>query len=339
MNTKKEIHIVIKAFIREHIKIAIVYLVFCFIFAILFKLQSVPIDVVLYAAEVCGFLGIVCISYEFYHVYKKHIELVSMKNQISFNIDNLPECGTLIEEHYQSALKDLYAHMKKLESDFLAESKDMVDYYTLWAHQIKTPITAMSLILQAEKESLATAQMKQELFKIEQYVAMVMQYLRMGSMNSDLILSEYSLERIVKQVVKKYAMVFIYNKITLQLEPIDVKVVTDEKWLSFVIEQLLSNALKYTKEGTIKIYMKKDAAKILVIEDSGIGISQEDLPRVFEQGFTGYNGRMDKKASGLGLYLCKKIMDNLSHKIKIASEEGAGTKVFLNLYAEKIRVE
>lgn len=339
MNTKKEVHIVIKAFVREHIKIVMVYLVFCFIFGILFKLQSVPIDVVLYAAEVCGFLGILCLIYEFYKACKKHFELASLKNRISFNIANLPECSTLIEGDYQSALEDLYAHMKEMESKFLTESKDMVDYYTLWAHQIKTPITAMSLILQAQEESTATAQMKQELFKIEQYVEMVMQYLRMGSMNSDLMLSEYSLERIVKQVVKKYAMMFIYNKITLQLEAIDVKVVTDEKWLSFVIEQLLSNALKYTKEGSIKIYMKKDAAKILVIEDTGIGISREDLPRVFEQGFTGYNGRMDKKASGLGLYLCKKVMDNLSHKIDIQSEEGVGTKVFLNLYAEKIRVE
>lgn len=338
MNIKLEINIVAKAFIKENIKIAAVYLVFCFIFGILFKLQSVPIDVVLYASEVCGFLGILCLIFEFYKACKKHFEIVSLKNQIPFNIDNLPECGTLVEGDYQSALEDLYAYMKKLESDFLTESKGMVDYYTLWAHQIKTPITAMSLILQSE-ESTATAQMKQELFKIEQYVEMVMQYLRMGSMNSDLKLAEYSLERIVKQVVKKYAMMFIYNKITLQLEPIEAKVVTDEKWLSFVIEQLLSNALKYTKEGTIKIYMKKDAAKILVIEDTGIGISQEDLPRVFEQGFTGYNGRMDKKASGLGLYLCKKVMDNLSHKIKIESEEGVGTKVLLNLYAEKIRVE
>nr|WP_315020316.1 sensor histidine kinase [uncultured Aminipila sp.] len=338
MNTKHEINIVAKAFIKENIKIVVVYLVFCLIFGILFKLQAVPIDVVVYAAEVCGFLGILCFIYEFYKACKKHFELVSLKNQISFNIDNLPECRTLMESDYQSSLKDLYVHMKKMESKLLTESKDMIDYYTLWAHQIKTPITAMSLILQSE-ENTATAQMKQELFKIEQYVEMVMQYLRMGSMNSDLLLAEYSLEKIIKQVVKKYAMVFIFNKITLQLDPIDVKVVTDEKWLGFVIEQLLSNALKYTKEGTIKIYMKKETAKILVIEDSGIGISQEDLPRVFEQGFTGYNGRMDKKASGLGLYLCKKVMDNLSHKIKIESEEGVGTKVLLNLYAEKIRVE
>ncbi|MHC1722111.1 MAG: ATP-binding protein [Aminipila sp.] len=338
MNTKHELNIVVKAFIKENIKIVLVYLVFCLIFAILFKLQDVPADVVVYAAEVCGFLGILCFLYEFYKACKKHFELLSLKNEISFNIDNLPECRTLMESDYQSSIKDLYVHMKKMESKLLTESKDMVDYYTLWAHQIKTPITAMSLILQSE-ESNAAAQMKQELFKIEQYVEMVMQYLRMGNMNSDLMLAEYSLERIIKQVIKKYAMVFIYNKITLQLDPIDVKVVTDEKWLSFVIEQLLSNALKYTKEGTIKIYLKKDAAKVLVIEDSGIGISKEDLPRVFEQGFTGYNGRMDKKASGLGLYLCKKVMDNLSHGIKIESEEGTGTRVLLDLYTERIRVE
>ncbi len=338
MNTKREIFKVAKAFIKENIKKVILYLIFCCIFGILFVLQSVPADVVLYAAEVCGFLGFIFLIYEFYRAYKKHMELMELKNQITVHIEGLPECRSLLEADYQMALRELYHQMKKMESQFLAESKDMIDYYTLWAHQIKTPITALSLILQTKEDSTAD-QMKQELFKIEQYVEMVMQYLRMGNMNSDLMLGEYSLEKIVKQAVKKYAAVFIYKKITLNLGDINARIITDEKWLTFVMEQLLSNALKYTKEGTIEIYLKKDAEKVLVIEDSGIGISPEDLPRVFEQGYTGYNGRMDKKASGLGLYLCKQILSNLSHRITIESDEGKGTKVVLDLFTEKIKVE
>lgn len=337
MNTRHEIMVTARAFGKENLKKAIVYLVFCCIFGILFMLQSVPADVVLYAAEVCGFLGIICLLYEFYNACKKHLLLVELRNQVTFNIDSMPDCGILIEQDYQKLVSDLFIQMKQQESVFMSETRDMIDYYTLWAHQIKTPITALSLILQAE-EGDATRQMKMELFKIEQYVEMVMHYLRMGSMNSDLVLEEHNLEKIVKQAVKKYAAVFIYKKINLQLEHIDVLVLTDEKWLSFVIEQLLSNALKYTREGSIKIYMKQES-ETLVIEDSGIGISREDLPRVFEQGFTGYNGRMDKKASGLGLYLCKKVMENLSHKITIESEEGKGAQVLLDLHTERIIVE
>lgn len=338
MNTRDEFKIVAKIFIKEKLRSILLYIVFCCIFVILFYLQSVPIDIALYAIELCSFLGILNLTYELYNACKKHFQLLTLKNQILINIDNLPEVKTLVDSDYQQTIEVLYNQMKEMEAQFFTEKKDMIDYYTLWAHQIKTPITALSLILQSE-EGATSSQMKQELFKIEQYVEMVMQYLRMGSMNSDLMLSEYNLEKIVKQAVKKYATVFIYNKIALELEGLDVNVLTDEKWLSFVIGQLLSNSLKYTKEGTIKIYMKKDFAKTLVIEDSGIGISKEDLPRVFEQGFTGYNGRMDKKSSGLGLYLCKKVMDNLSHKIKIESKEGKGTKVLLDLNVEKIEVE
>ncbi|QAT43683.1 sensor histidine kinase [Aminipila luticellarii] len=338
MNTKYEIRMAAKGFVKENIKRVILYLIFCCIFGVLFILQSVQAEVVLYGAEVCAFLGIIFMADAFYKACKKHLRLTELKNQITFNLENLPECTSLMESDYQNLLRELFTEMKKQESAFLAESKDMVDYYTLWAHQIKTPITAMSLILQAEKGDTST-QMKLELFKIEKYVEMVLQYLRMGSMSSDLVLAEYDLGKIVKQAVKKYATVFIYNKITLQMQDINVNVLTDEKWLSFVLEQILSNALKYTKRGTINIYMAQNAEKTLVIEDNGIGISGEDLPRVFEQGFTGYNGRMDKKASGLGLYLCKKVMDNLSHRIRIESEEGKGTKVFLELYMKRMDPE
>lgn len=338
MNIKPEIKIVTKFFIKENLKGIFLYILFCCIFIILFYLKSIPIDIVLYAVEVCAFFGFLYLAYEYYRIYKKHFDLIEIKKRISISMDDIPEIDRLVEFDYRQMLEDLYKQMKVMESDFFIRNKEMTDYYTLWAHQIKTPITAMSLILQSETGS-NESQLKQELFKIEQYVEMVIQYLRMESMNSDLILAEYNLEKIVKQVIKKYATVFIYNKITLELDDLDVIVLTDEKWLNFVIGQLLSNSLKYTNEGFIKIYIKKDTVKTLVIEDNGIGISGEDLPRVFEQGFTGYNGRMDKKASGLGLYLCKKVMNNLSHKIRIESQERKGTKVFLDLNEEKLQVE
>ena len=117
------------------------------------------------------------------------------------------------------------------------------------------------------------------------------------------------------------------------------EVLTDEKWLVFVLEQILSNALKYTKSGSIHIYLSPDAPKTLVIEDTGIGIAAEDLPRIFEKGFTGCNGRTDKKASGIGLYLCRRICRNLSHTITAQSQTDQGTTIRIGMFRESRMIE
>ena len=178
---------------------------------------------------------------------------------------------------------------------------------------------------------------KQHLFKIEQYVEMVLSYIRLDNSENDFVIKEYNLDDIVRQAIRKYAPLFIRKKISLDFQNTNYKVLTDEKWLVFVIEQLLSNAIKYTNKGKISIYPLEN--KKMVIEDNGIGISPEDIPRIFDKGFTGYNGRADKKATGLGLYLCKNILDKLSHKISIESEIGVGTKVILDLSMININIE
>ena len=147
----------------------------------------------------------------------------------------------------------------------------------------------MNILLQSGE--LNPRELSAELFKIEQYVEMVLGYLRTEQMTSDLTLKKYDLFNMIRQAIRKYSRLFILQKIKLNLEEMDYQVITDEKWLLFAIEQILSNALKYTKEGSISIYMSKERKDTLVIEDTGIGISPEDLPRVVEKGFTGYNGR------------------------------------------------
>ena len=176
-----------------------------------------------------------------------------------------------------------------------------------------------------------------ELFKTEQYVEMVLSYLRIGDISKDMVLTGCDIAKLVRQAVKKYSRLFILQKISLEMGEIRETVVTDEKWLSFVIEQILSNALKYTKKGKVSIYM--EPGERLVIEDTGIGISAEDLPRIMEKGYTGYNGRKDKKSTGIGLYLCRKVMDKLNHGIDIESEPGKGTRVILNLGRRKLNTE
>ncbi|MEG0662810.1 MAG: ATP-binding protein, partial [Anaerovoracaceae bacterium] len=206
--------------------------------------------------------------------------------------------------------------------------KEMVEYYTLWAHQIKTPISALYLMIEREGRE-QDRPLAQQLFFVEQYVEMALHYLRSDSISADLDLAEYSIDKIIREVIKKHSRQFIYKKIQLNFQDSGELVLTDEKWLAFVLEQLISNSLKYTKEGSISIYMEEN--KTLVIEDTGIGIREEDLPRICEKGFTGFNGRMDKKSTGIGLYLCKKILTKLSHTIEFESVSCKGTKVKIGL--------
>ena len=291
-----------------------------------------------YAFALCLCIGLLAVAYDFAGYRKKYLLLQQLQNQITITLENLPVPGDAMEELYQELITVLDDHRRQLISDADVSRTEMIDYYTLWAHQINTPIAAMHLLLQSEQSEKNSA-LDAELFKVEQYVEMVLQYLRLEEMSSDLKLQSYCLDNIVKQAVRKYAKLFILKKISLHFSELGCTVLTDEKWLCFVIEQLLSNALKYTNEGSISIYMDPDAAKILVIEDTGIGIEPEDLPRVFEKGFTGYNGRTDKKSTGIGLYLCKQITTRLSHVLTIESEVGKGTKVRLDLSTLEITVE
>ena len=199
----------------------------------------------------------------------------------------------------------------------------LVDYYSMWIHQIKTPIAAINFLL--DNEEIDVKAFRQELFKIERYVEMVLTYIRLGSETSDYVITSINLDEVVRENIKKYATLFINKKIKLNYVSHETYVISDKKWLGFAFEQLLSNAIKYTKSGG-EISINISESK-LIIEDNGIGIYEEDLPRIFEQSFTGLNGRYEKKSSGLGLYLCKKTLDKLQHKIEITSEINKGTKV------------
>ncbi|MGC7873411.1 sensor histidine kinase [Desulfosporosinus sp. SYSU MS00001] len=328
-----------KQFLRGHSRGILLYCIFAGIFALVFYLYHLQVEAVLYAALLCAALAIPVLTVDFYSYYQRCRVLQNLQQQIIFSLEGLPEAKGLLEEEYHELIAALYRDKIRLVSQADNERSDLVDYYTLWAHQIKTPIAAMGLLLQspAEDDGSTPQSMEQnrelamELFKIEQYVEMVLQYLRLESPSSDFVLKRYALDDIVRQAVRKYAKMFIRRKISLDFSELNCDVLTDEKWLVFVIEQILSNALKYTQEGTISIYMERDGAKTLVIADTGIGIAGEDLPRVFEKGFTGYNGRRDKKSTGIGLYLCKRILTKLSHTIVIEGEPGKGTKVKIGL--------
>lgn len=329
---------IIFSYLKKHTSVIVAFLICSLIFAVVFSLYDLPVEAVTYAIQLSFFALVIIAFLRFFSYYKKHRELEYLKNVINISLPKFPEISDIIEKDYQELLSLL--HESKLSIIYKKDNSfsNMMDYYTMWAHQIKTPIAAMRLILQSEEKE-SKDELLEQLFRTEQYVEMVLQYLRMSSDSSDLLIKRYSLDIIVKQAVKKYAKSFIRQKIKLNYEDLNVGVITDEKWLCFVIEQILSNALKYTHSGSISIYMDNILPETLVIEDTGIGIQEEDLPRVFEKGFTGYNGRSDKKSTGIGLFLCKKILKKLSHTITIASTLGKGTKVKIGLDMLDIEVE
>lgn len=216
--------------------------------------------------------------------------------------------------------------------------REKEDFFALWAHQVKTPIAALKLLLEDENPNNYSC--KRELFKIENYVEMALNYLRFEELSGDLVLEKCRLLPLVKQVVKKFSTIFIHQHLSIEFENLDCEILTDDKWFSFVLEQVLSNSLKYTKEGGIKIFSRDtDLGKEIVVKDTGVGIRTEDIPRVFEKGYTGYNGRVDKKASGIGLYLCKGVCNKLGHGIRVESEIGKGTDVIITVHKEKIKTE
>lgn len=314
-----------------------VFFLFSFIFLAVFLLYHLPLGAVAYPVVVCLFIGILFLGFDFYRAVQKHRKLQALQGIPSSLMEAFPEVHTVEDMDYQQLIRQVQEERKQLENRMNLRYADMVDYYTIWAHQIKTPISSMHLTLQNEDTDLSR-RLSEDLFRIEQYVDMVLMFLRLDSDSTDYVIAQQDLDDIIRQAVRKFSSQFIRKKIRLLYEPVKVQAVTDEKWLLFVVEQVLSNALKYTLPGgTITIDWEKP--KTLCIRDTGIGIAPEDLPRIFEKGYTGYNGRSDKKASGIGLYLCRRICQNLGHNITANSSLDSGTVIRIRLDQKKLEIE
>lgn len=323
-------------YLKQRRKLIVFGVLCALIFLVSFLLYHLPVKAVLYPVILCVGIGVLFAILDFRKVRKKQEALHTIRTLTDVVSGRLPRIEGVEDAAYQEILSLIGQEQNELRTSFEKQYMEMIEYYTLWAHQIKTPIASMRLTLQNEDSPLARKLMA-ELFHIEQYVEMVLVFLRLDSKTTDYLFREYSLDEIIRQAVKKYAGEFIGRKLKLEYEPVDVKVITDEKWLSFVIEQVLSNALKYTPSGKITISMEEN--QVLCIRDTGMGIAPEDLPRIFEKGYTGYQGRQDKRASGIGLYLCKRICRNLGHGIRAESVPGQGTAICIDLNQRKTRYE
>lgn len=315
-------------------KTLFLFLLFALIFAFSFLLYRLPAEAVIYPCALCLLAGGVFALRDFQSFKKKHDTYEDVKKLTAALIESLPDPETLHEKSLQELVLSLKQQNISEEAALTAKYRDMTEYYSVWAHQIKTPIASMKLTLQNE-DSPVSRKLSSDLARIEQYVEMVLAFLRLDSPSTDYVFKKTELDPLIRRSVKKFAPDFIGKKIKLEYEPTSFSYVTDEKWFSFVLEQLLSNAVKYTGEGgSVKIYMTEP--NTLCIADTGIGIAPDDLPRIFEKGYTGINGRADKSASGIGLYLCKRICKNLGIELSAQSEPGLGTAIMLDLTQKEV---
>ena len=314
---------ILKSYLKKNIKVYILFVVFIAIFFIMFYLYNLPLEALIYTGSFCFFTALIASFLDFVNYRESYKKLKFLEKNILNDLDALPKSLDIRIDYYHKIIEKLYEELEKLTQENRQKNTDMVDYYSMWVHQIKTPIAAMNFLL--DNEEVDQKNLQQELFKIERYVEMVLTYIRLDSTSSDYVITKINLDEVVKDSVKKYATIFINKKIKLNFVSHETMVISDKKWLSFAIEQILGNSVKYSNTGgeiTIETCENK-----LIVEDNGMGIKEEDLPRIFEKGFTGFNGRYEKKSSGLGLYLCKKTLDKLGHHIEISSKVGEGTRV------------
>ena len=362
------------AYLKERSRWLAVILCIAVMMTATMLLNGIPFREIGYGMLLCVFMTMVAVLTG----YGRHCESFRQLEQMQENVIAVPNemkaPEYMYEMQYQECIRRIAREKDRLQNEMLNRQQDLSEYYSMWVHQIKTPIAALKLLIDEEMNACLDAddieendtyvinvrQMQNELFRIEQYVDMALQYTRLGAQTNDFVIEWVLVDEVIKQSVHKYAKQFIHKQLRLDYVPQDIRAVTDKKWLGFVIDQLLSNAIKYTKKGGITIQVMDDtlsgdgspdteAAKLqghwyhrtdakqeesvhIIIEDTGIGISAEDLPRIFEKGYTGYNGHADQYSTGIGLYLCKAILDKLGHQFSITSEKGLGTKAEIIIY-------
>lgn len=322
-------------YIKYRKNIFILFLIVMIIFAVVYFSYNIEKETYLYAFFLSLVVAGAWAINDYYKINKKIDYIKILDEQADEDLlEKLAKDDFIIQE-YNQVIKKLTSSMNEMDSKKNQEIRDLEEFFIMWTHQIKLPISAINLYLDSNNQ-LNKSILKGQVKRIQQYTDMVMAYIRLKSDQSDFLFSEVDLDLMIKNVIKEFKLDFINKRLDLDFKPLNKKILTDKKWFEFALGQILSNALKYTKEGGVKIYITGDD---LVVEDTGMGIKSEDIKRVFDKGYTGYNGRDNTGASGLGLFLVKKTLSSLSHSIRIESEINKGTKVFIGLYRYDLKAE
>ncbi|MBF0715911.1 sensor histidine kinase [Gemelliphila palaticanis] len=324
----------LKFYIKDKIELLSTLVVSILSISIILYLYDLDLEIILYPITVILIVFLVYFVYDYY-LFKKRIKLLNLeKENTNTTVYKINKKYPTEYNLYLEVINNLKKESIKIIEKTNIEKNNITDYYTQWVHQIKTPISALSFLIENEEDANQKRLLEAELFKIEQYVELVLTYLRLDVDKNDFYAENVKLQTLINKVIKKHSNIFIHKKISIE-NNVDLTVISDKKWLEFVFDQIVSNSLKYTsKGGFLKIYREENT---LFIEDNGIGIQPDNLPRIFEKGYTGFNGRKDKKSSGIGLYLTKKTLDKLGHKIEITSELKKGTVVKIIFSKENIK--
>ncbi len=322
----------VKSFLYERRIIYGMYLVFWGLIFLTFYLYEFSFAPFFDGWLFTAFVLVVYSLVSFYRSFRKQkqLDLLATKDLQLSNLVFLPKAATLSEQTYQEVLRLVLENKNQEQEELQQKQRAMLDDFGLWLHQIKTPVAALDLLIQSGQLDPRT--MKNEVFKINEYLQMILNYMRQNLDQADLVFQQLSIEKIIKSVVKKYATFFSQKDLSLQLGNLEGSVYSDQKWLIFILEQVIFNAIKYTENGTISISFSDNQ---LTIQDTGIGIRSEDLPRVFEKGYTGMNGREQQRASGLGLYLSQEAAEKLGCRLYIESQVKKGTTVTI-VFPEEI---
>ena len=231
---------------------------------------------------------------------------------------------------FKNSLEQIDKSMLENVNKYKYMTEDYKEYIELWIHEIKIPISASKMVIENNKNAI-TKSIDEELDKVENYIEQALFYARSNTVEKDYYIRKVVLKEIINESIKKNKSSLIQEKISIDIHDLEIEVNTDNKWIVFILNQIIQNSIKYRKKenSVIEIYANQGKENvILYIKDNGIGIKQGEITRVFEKGFTGENGRIiNKKSTGIGLYLCKKLCDKLGLGLELSSEKNIGTEV------------
>lgn len=237
-------------------------------------------------------------------------------------------------ENLKMELRRLKESNLELKNRITEEKSQIQEYFLMWIHQMKTPITSVKLLSDSTPNEENFNEIRQNILHIENYSNMALNYLKIINSDADLFITEVDLDDIIRENLRKYSILFIANHIRLNYQPTNQKVITDAKWFGVMFEQILSNSVKYTKNGEISIAFDTEEY-FLEIRDTGIGIKKSDIPKIFQRGYSGFNGKLQEKSTGIGLFLVNRISKKLNAEVKIESDLNAGTSCKIYLQKEK----
>lgn len=330
--------------LRKYIKdkiygviLLIIFYIILLLMLIAFKTQTSLIIAIFILLLLLLLLIIIPDYYKKKTFYNNLLSNIASLNQAYLVLETINKPDFLEGQILYDALYEINKSMIENVNSYKTQVKDFKEYIEMWIHEVKIPLSSLLLIFHNHKNKISKSSIEQ-IKKIDDFLEQILYYTRSENANMDYYIKKINLEKCINEVLLRNQEHILESKIELSVDNVNYDVYTDSKWLIFIINQIINNCIKYKKEknSTIKIYVTKKKNLInLTIEDNGIGIMESDLPKVFDKTFTGANGRISSKSTGMGLYIVKNLCDKLGHSINIESKENKYTKVIITFNTNK----